>query len=149
MGELKARMQREATAALKSGDKMRLSTLRLLSASVKNREVELQHELSDEEFVEVATREAKKRREAIEAYEKADRQDRAESERQELSVLNEYLPASLDDSEIDALIDQAVIETGASGPGDMGKVMSRVMAEAKGRADGRTVQEKVRARLGS
>ena len=145
---LKDRLSEETTAALRAGEKIRLSTLRLLSAAVKNREVELRHPLDDDEFVEVATREAKRRREAIEAYEKADREDRAATEREELGVLEEYLPAGLTDQEVDALIDQAIARTGAAGPGDMGKVMSSVMAEAKGRADGRAVQARVRSRLG-
>lgn len=145
---LKDRLSEETTAALRAGEKIRLSTLRLLSAAVKNREVELRHPLDDDEFVEVATREAKRRREAIEAYENAGREDRAGTEREELGVLEEYLPAGLTDQEVDALIDQAIARTGAAGPGDMGKVMSSVMAEAKGRADGRAVQARVRNRLG-
>lgn len=145
---LKDRLSEETTAALRAGEKIRLSTLRLLSAAVKNREVELRHPLDDDEFVEVATREAKRRREAIEAYENAGREDRAGTEREELGVLEEYLPAGLTDQEVDALIDQAIARTGAAGPGDMGKVMSSVMAEAKGRADGRAVQARVRSRLG-
>jgi uncharacterized protein YqeY len=146
---LKDRLAEESRAALKAGEKVRLSTLRLLAASVKNREVELRHPLDDEEFVEAATREAKRRREAIEAYESAGREDRAAVEREELAVLETYLPAALTDGEVDALIDDAVAETGAVGPGDMGKVMSAVMAAAKGRADGRAVQARVRGRLGA
>jgi uncharacterized protein YqeY len=116
---------------------------------VKNREVELGHPLSDDEFQEIARREVKRRREAIEAYEAAGRQDRAGQEREEQTVLDAYLPAGLTDAEVEALIDLAVAETGASGPGDLGKVMGLVMSRAKGRADGRSVQEQVRRRLGS
>jgi uncharacterized protein len=145
---LKERLAEETTAALRAGQKVRLSTLRLLSAAVKNREVELLHPLDDEEFVEVATREAKRRREAIEAYENAGRDDRAATEREELAVLQEYLPAGLTDQEVDALIDDAIAQTGAAGPGDMGKVMGAVMAQAKGRVDGRVVQTRVKSRLG-
>jgi uncharacterized protein YqeY len=145
---LKDRLSEETTAALRAGEKVRLSTLRLLSAAVKNREVELRHPLDDDEFVEVATREAKRRREAIEAYGNAGREDRAATEREELGVLEEYLPAGLTDQEVDALIDEAIARTGAAGPGDMGKVMSSVMSEAKGRADGRAVQARVKSRLG-
>ena len=146
---LKERLAEESKAALKAGEKVRLSTLRLLAASVKNREVELRHPLDDDEFVEAATREAKRRREAIEAYESAGREDRAAVEREELAVLQTYLPAALTDVEVDALIDEAVAETGAIGPGDVGKVMSAFMAAAKGRADGRAVQARVRSRLGA
>ena len=146
---LKERLAEESKAALKAGEKVRLSTLRLLAASVKNREVELLHPLDDDEFVETATREAKRRREAIEAYENAGREDRAAVEREELAVLQTYLPAALTDEEVDALLDEAIAETGAIGPGDVGKVMSAVMAAAKGRADGRAVQARVRSRLGA
>ena len=146
---LKERLAEESKAALKAGEKVRLSTLRLLAASVKNREVELLHPLDDDEFVETATREAKRRREAIEAYENAGREDRAAVEREELAVLQTYLPAALTDEEVDALLDEAIAETGAIGPGDVGKVMSAVMATAKGRADGRAVQARVRSRLGA
>src|SRR2546423_13975447 len=145
---MKRRLSEESRAALKAGEKVRRSALQLLSAAVKNREVELLHPLDDEEFVEVATREAKRRREAIEAYEKAGREDRAATEREELEVLQAYLPAQLTDAEVEAMIDEAIAETGAAGPGDMGKVMSAVMSKAKGRVDGRAVQPKVRSRLG-
>jgi uncharacterized protein YqeY len=145
---MKERLAEETKDALRSGQKLRLSTLRLLSAAVKNREVEVRHALDDDEFVEVAGQEAKRRRDAIEAYEKAGREDRAATEREELGVLQAYLPAALSDREIDALVDRAIGETGASGPGDMGKVMGVVMAQAKGRADGRAVQARVRDRLG-
>jgi uncharacterized protein YqeY len=146
---LKERLSRELLEAMKARQKLRVSALRLLSASVKNREVELGHPLSDDEFQEIARREVKRRREAIEAYEAAGRQDRAGQEREEQTVLDAYLPAGLTGAEVEALIDLAVAETGASGPGDLGKVMGLVMSRAKGRADGRSVQEQVRRRLGS
>lgn len=147
MTTLKERLAVEMREAMKARQAVRLSALRLLSASVKNREVELRHPLSDQEFVEVAVREVKRRREAIEAYESAGREDRAEVEREEQRVLEAYLPAALGDEEVDAIIEEAVAATGAAGPGDMGKVMGQVMAKARGRVDGRAVQEKVRARL--
>lgn len=147
MTTLKERLAAEMREAMKARQAVRLSALRLLSASVKNREVELRHPLSDVEFVDVATREVKRRREAIEAYESAGREDRAEREREEQGVLEAYLPAALTDEEVDAIIDEALAATGAAGPGDVGKVMGQVMARARGRADGKAVQEKVRARL--
>ena len=94
-GSLKDRLAGEMRAAMKERDAVRLGALRLLTAAVKNREVELRHELSDEEFVEVATREVKRRREAIEAYQSAGREDRAATEREEQRVLESYLPAAL------------------------------------------------------
>jgi uncharacterized protein YqeY len=144
---LKDRLATEMREAMKARQAVRLSALRLLSASVKNREVELRHPLNDEEFVEVAVREVKRRREAVEAYESARREDRAERELEEQRVLEAYLPAALTDEELDALIDEAIAATGAAVPGDMGKVMGRVMGKARGRVDGKAVQGKVRARL--
>ncbi len=148
VAELKERITGEMRAALKAGQKVRLSTLRLLSASIKNREVELRRELTDDEVVDVAGREVRRRHEAIEAYERAARPDRAAVEREELEVLQAYVPAPLTEEELDVLVEDALARTGASGMADFGRVMGDVMAQAKGRADGRTVQSKVRARLG-
>lgn len=145
---LKSRLAAEMREALKAGEKIRLGALRLLAASVKNREVELLHELSDEEFVEVAHREVKRRREAAEAYAAAGREDRAEQEREEQRVLEAYLPAGLSADEVHALVDEAIAATGAASPGDMGRVMGFVMGRARGRVDGREVQTMVRERLG-
>ena len=138
----------EIRAALKAGEKTRLGALRLLSAAVKNREVELRRPLSEEEFAEVVTREAKRRTEAIQAYQAAGRDDRAALELEERGVLEAYLPPPLSDHEVDALIEEGVASTGAAGSRDLGKVMSYVMARAKGRVDGRVVQQRVARRLG-
>lgn len=146
---LKERLSEESKDALRSGEKVRLATLRLLSAAVKNKEVELGHELDDEEFVVVAQKEAKQRRESIEAYDKGGRQDLVAREREELEILSTYVPEAMSDNDLDAIVEETVTEVGATGPGDMGKVMGAVMAKVKGRADGREVQAKVRARLGS
>ena len=146
---LKQRLSEESKDALRGGQKVRLGTLRLLAAAVKNKEVEVGHELDDEEFVQVAQKEAKQRRESIEAYEKGGRDDLVAREREELEVLSDYVPAGLTDDQLDAIVEETVAAVGASGPGDMGKVMGAVMAKVKGRADGRQVQERVRARLGS
>jgi uncharacterized protein YqeY len=133
--------------AMKAREKVRLSALRLLSAAVKNREVELRRELSDDEFVEVATREVKRRKEAVAAYDSAGRPDRAAVEREEQEILEAYLPEGLSQEEVKAMIEEAVAATGASGPGDMGAVMGVVMGRAKGRVDGKAVQQLVRDRL--
>jgi uncharacterized protein YqeY len=147
MASLKERLATEMRQALKSGEKVRLGALRLLATAVRYREVEVHHELSDEEFVEVANREIKRRIEAIDAYETGGRPERAAIEREEMATLVTYVPAALGDDEVDALVTDAIAETGASVPGDMGRVMSLVMSRAKGRADGRAVQAKVRGRL--
>jgi uncharacterized protein YqeY len=147
MASPKGRLTTEMQQALRAGDRVRLGALRLLLASVKNREIELRRDLTDDEFVEVATKEIKRRVEAIEAYERAGREDRAAVEREEMAVLQAYVPPALTDEELDALIGEAIEATGASGPGDLGRVMGIVMGRTKGRADGRVVQERVRARL--
>ncbi len=150
MGEstLKATVQREMHEALKAGDKIRLGALRMLSAAITNREKEVRHELSDDEVREVALREVKRRTESIEAFEKGGRADLVQKETTEREVLSAYAPVPLSDAEVDALIDEAIATTGASGPGDMGKVMGLVMGKAKGKVDGTAVQARVRARLG-
>jgi uncharacterized protein YqeY len=146
--DLKERLADEIRTALKAGAKVRLSALRLLAASVKNREVELRHPLSDEEFQEVAVRESRRRDEAIEAYEAAGRQELVAREREEREALAPYLPDQLSEEDVDALIDEAVATTGASSPKEMGKVMGFVMGRAKGKVDSASVQQKVRERLG-
>ena len=150
MGEstLKARVRREMHEALKAGDKIRLGALRMLSAAITNREKEVLHELSDDEVREMAVREVKRRNESIEAFEKGGRADLVEKETAEREVLNAYAPVPLSDAEVDALIDEALAATGASGPQELGKVMGFVMGKAKGKVDGSAVQAKVRARLG-
>jgi hypothetical protein len=145
---LKAKVQREMHEALKAGDKIRLGALRMLSASITNREKEVRHELSDDEVREVAVREVKRRTESIEAFEKGGRADLVQKETTERDVLNAYAPVPLSDAEVDALIDEALAATGASGLGDVGKVMGFVMGKAKGKVDGTSVQARVRARLG-
>ena len=144
---LKARVAEEMKDALKSGQKVRLGALRLLSASVKNREVELRRELTDEEFLEVVAREVKRRNEAIEMYEKGRRPELVEKETEEREVLQVYLPQQLTAEETDALVDEAIAATGATSMGDLGKVMGFVMGRARGRVDGSQVQAKVKDRL--
>jgi uncharacterized protein YqeY len=148
VADLKQRLSQEMKESLKAGEKVRLSALRLLSAAVKNREVELRRDVSDEEFLEVVAREVKRRKEAAEAYEKGNRQDLVDREREEQAILEVYLPAGLSDPEVEALIDEAISATGASEPGELGKVMAHVMAKAKGRVDGGKVNALVRSRLG-
>ena len=145
---LKARVQREMHEALKAGDKIRLGALRMLSAAITNREKEVLHALSDDEVREMAVREVKRRNESIEAFEKGGRADLVEKETAEREVLNAYAPVPLSEAEVDALIDEALAATGASGLQEMGKVMGFVMGKAKGKVDGSAVQAKVRARLG-
>src|SRR5262245_66463696 len=135
------------TAALRAGDKVRLGALRMLAASITNREKEVLHDLSDEEVREVAGREVKRRTESIEAFEAAGRTELAEKERAEREVLQAFAPEQLSEAEVDALIEQAIADTGATSPKEIGKVMGAVMSQAKGKVDGAVVQRKVGERL--
>jgi uncharacterized protein len=144
---LKAQVHEQMTAALRAGDKVRLGALRMLAASITNREKEVLHELSDEEVREVAGKEVKRRTESIEAFASAGRTELAEKERAEREILEPYAPEQLADAEVDAMIDGAISATGAASMQDMGRVMGAVMASAKGRVDGSVVQRKVRERL--
>jgi uncharacterized protein len=146
---LKAQVHEQMTAALRVGDKVRLGALRMLAASITNREKEVLHELSDEEVREVAAKEVKRRSESIEAFQSAGRTELAEKELAERDVLEPFAPEQLADAEVDALIDGAISATGATSMQDMGRVMGSVMASAKGRVDGSLVQRKVRDRLAS
>jgi uncharacterized protein YqeY len=145
---LRQRIRTEMTAALRAGDKIRLGTLRMLQAAVTNREKDVLHELTDDEVREVAGKEVKKRTESIEAFAAAGRTELVERERAEREILADFAPEQLSETQVDALIDEAIASTGASTPQEFGKVMGVVMGAVKGRADGAVVQAKVRARLG-
>jgi uncharacterized protein len=145
---LKQQAHEEMTAALRAGERVRLGALRMFVAAITNREKELRRELSDDEVREVAAKEVRKRLESIEAFESAGRLELAEKERAEREVLEPYAPAQLDETAVDAMIDEAIASTGATSVKEMGKVMGAVMGKAKGAVDGTVVQRKVRERLG-
>jgi hypothetical protein len=149
VNELKEQLRADMTDALRSRDQVRLRTLRMALASITNEEVSgsTVHELSDEDIVKVLTREAKKRREAADAYEAAGRADQAEAERAEGDVLAAYLPAQLSDEELASLVTAAIADTGAAGMPGMGKVMKAVTPQVAGRADGARVAAEVRRQL--
>ena len=146
---LREKIAEDMRSAMKARDQARVATLRMLMTSVKNVEVEKIHELSDDEVLEVVAREAKRRRESIEAFSKGGRADLVEKETAELGVLEAYLPARLTDDELAALVDKAIAETGASSPKQMGEVMKALMPQVRGRADGAQVSALVKARLGA
>ena len=149
MSDLKTSIQEDTKTALKAGDKVRVGTLRLLSAAIKNREIEMGNEATDDDVRDVAIKEAKRRRESIDAYRSAGREELAAAEEAELEILKPFLPEQLSEAELNALIDEAVASTGATSPKEMGKVMGAVMAKAKGKADGTVVQALVKAKLGA
>lgn len=133
--------------ALKSGDKNRVSVLRLLKSALKNKEIELMKPLSDEDCLAVISSQIKQRRDSIEQYTKAQRPDLAEKERQELDILLSYMPRQLTPEEIDEVIKSVIKELGAKGPQEIGRVMKAVMPRLKGAADGKLVNQRVRELL--
>jgi uncharacterized protein YqeY len=146
---LKERITSDMTAAMKSKEAGRLSTLRMVKAAVQNREIEKGGELSDEEMTKVLQSLVKQRRDSVEQYEKAGREELAEKERAEIVVIEEYLPRAATREEIERAVEEAVAETGASSLKEMGAVMKAALAKLAGRnADGRTVSEIVKAKLG-
>jgi hypothetical protein len=145
---LREKIGAEMRDAMKARDQARVGALRMLMAAVKNAEVELRHELSDEEVLGVVTKEAKRRKESIEAFEKGGRDDLVAKESAELAVLEAYLPEQLGEEELARLVDEAIAETGASEQKDMGRVMKALMPKVKGRADGTAVSTLVKSRLG-
>ncbi|WP_142261166.1 GatB/YqeY domain-containing protein [Thermopolyspora flexuosa] len=149
MSSLKDKLKADLSAAMKNRDEVRTRTIRLALAAISTEEVagKAARELSDEEIVKVLTKEAKKRREAAEAFANAGRQDRAEAELAEKAVLEEYLPAQLTDEELNRLVEEAIAETGAEGPRAMGQVMKVLNPKVAGRAEGSRVAAAVRARL--
>jgi uncharacterized protein YqeY len=146
--DLREEITKEIASAVKAGDKLRLSTLRLLLAAVKNKEIELRKELSDEGVHKVASTLSRQRRDSIEQFKKGGRFDLADKEEEELEILKAFMPPQLSTDEIMEIVKKAVSETGATGVKDMGKVMKAVMAELKGKAEGKTVQQVVKEFLG-
>jgi hypothetical protein len=133
--------------AMKAHDEIRLSTLRMLSSALNYEKIAKQHELSDDEEIVVVRKEAKKRKDAIEAYTKANAPDRAQKEASELEILVEYLPAEMPDGDLEKLVVEAIAQTGATQMSDMGKVIGIVMGKAGGKADGSRVSMMVKAKL--
>jgi uncharacterized protein YqeY len=149
---LGTRIEQDYVVAYKAKDSLRLSVLRLLKTAAKNMLVELKRpggELADAELCAVLVKQAKQRQDSIEQFRAASRHDLADKEEAELRILQEYLPKPLDPEELDAAISAAMVETGASAPKDMGRVMQKLTTEYAGRVDGKSLSALVRARLTS
>ena len=149
MSQLKQKLQSDLNNAIKSRNTIVAETVRMLLAAITNEEVagKEKKELSDAEVITVLTREAKKRREAAEAFEQGGRADKAAAERAEGEVIATYLPEQLSEAELNQLISETIAAVGASGPGDMGKVMGALKSKVAGKADGATVSNLVKAAL--
>ena len=146
---LKEKLQNDLTEAMRARDEVRSSTIRMVLTAIKNEEVSGKEarDLSDAEVITVLSREAKKRREAAEAFEQAGAADRAANEKVEGVIIAEYLPAQLSESEIKEMIAAAIAESGATGPQQMGQVMKLIQPKIAGRADGGIVSSLVKAAL--
>ena len=144
---LKAQIQSDMKTAMKAGDKARLGVIRLILAAIKQREVDERIELDDSQVLAVLDKMLKQRRDSIEQYSAAGRQDLADSERFEVDTILGYLPAALSEPEIDALVTSAIGETGAAAMSDMGKVMAILRPQVQGRADMGAVSALVKRRL--
>lgn len=147
MSELKARITEDMKNAMRAKEAARLSAIRLLLAAIKQREVDERKELTDADIVAVVDKMMKQRRDSIAQYEVAKRQDLVDAERFELTLLQEYMPQGLSETEIAQAIADAIAESGAGGPQDMGKVMGLLKPRLAGRADMSAVSQQVKARL--
>jgi uncharacterized protein YqeY len=146
MGQLTEKIRADLTAAMKAQDKDRLPTIRLIQSAMKNEQINLGHELSDEEAMSVIRKAVKQRQDSVEQYTKGNRPELAAREQAEIEILKTYLPPELSDDEIESGIREIIASTGAQSKKDMGKVMKEATARYKGLADGKKISEIV-ARL--
>jgi uncharacterized protein len=146
MGKLTEQIRADLTESMKARDAERTSTLRMLQASLKNEQINVGHELSDEEAMTVIRKAVKQRLDSIDQFTKANRLEMAAKEQSEMNLLKTYLPAELSDAELESGLREIVASTGAASKKDLGKVMKEATARFKGRADGKKIQEIV-ARL--
>lgn len=144
---MKTRLADDLKQAMRDRDVLRRNVIRYLRSEVRNQEIRDQKDLDDAGVIQVLSRQAQQRRDSIEAYRDADRQDLVDKEEGELSVILFYLPQQMTTEEITALVQQVVAEVGASGPADMGKVMGAIMPQVRGKAEGREVNAIVQQTL--
>ena len=144
---MKTRLDDDLKQAMRDRDAPRRDVIRLLRSAIRNEEIRVQKDLDDDAVVQVLSRQAQQRRDSIEAFTQGNREDLADQERAELEIIMGYMPQQLSRDEIEDLVARTIAEVGASGPGDMGKVMSVIMPQVRGRAEGREVSAAVMARL--
>ncbi len=138
---LKEKLTEDLKQALKGGDKLRRSVIRLIMAAIKNAEIARQADLTDPDILGIIAKEVKQRRESIEAFKQGNRLDLVAQEEAEMAVLEAYLPQQMTRDEIVAEVRRVIAEVGAQGPGDKSKVMPKLMPQLKGRADGREIND--------
>lgn len=144
---LSERLNEDMKQAMKSQDKFKLSTIRMIRATIKNLEIDLKRTLNDNEVLDILSREIKQRKDALQEFEKAGREDLASNVKAEAEIIAGYLPEQLTEEEIKVIVQQTIQETGASSKADIGKVMSALMPKVKGRADGKLVNQAVQQQL--
>ncbi|GGG10717.1 GatB/YqeY domain-containing protein [Paenibacillus abyssi] len=140
---LSERLNDDMKQAMKSQDKFKLSTIRMVRAAIKNQEIDLKRPLDDNEVLEILSREIKQRKDSLQEFEKAGREDLATNVAAEIDIISVYLPQQLTEEEIKVIVQQTIQESGASSKAEMGKVMSALMPKVKGRADGKLVNQLV------
>lgn len=148
MSEILDRIKEDIKAAMRARDTEALSTLRMVHSSIKNKAIDSQRELSDDDVIQVLAKEAKKRRQSAEAFEEGDRPEMAEKERAEYELIHKYLPEPLSDEEVEGIIDEVIASTGAESRREMGKVMGAVIPRIKGRYDASKIKDIVLDKLG-
>jgi len=140
---LSERLSDDMKQLMKSGDKFALTVVRMIRSAIKNVEIDSRKTLSDDEVLDILSREIKQRRDALQEFEKAGRDDLADQAKAEIDVIQRYMPQPLTDEELNAIVEETVREVGATSKSDMGKVMSAIMPKVKGRVDGKQVNAAV------
>ncbi|WP_261129540.1 GatB/YqeY domain-containing protein [Bacillus sp. Marseille-Q3570] len=141
------RLNQDMKQAMKNKEKQRLTVIRMVKSSLQNESIKLGHELNEEEELTVLSREVKQRKDSLQEFEKAGREDLVENLRQEIEILNEYLPEQLSEEEVNQLVKETIEQVGATSKQDMGKVMGAIMPKVKGKADGGLVNRLVQQNL--
>lgn len=143
------RLEQDMKQAMKDKDKFRLSVIRMIRSAIKNKEISEQRVPDEGEVLDILNREVKQRKDSLQDFEKAGREDLVEQVQKEIEVIMGYLPKQLSEEEVEALVKQTIQDVGASSKADMGKVMGALMPKIKGRADGKTVNQIVQKHLSS
>ncbi|ANS75161.1 aspartyl-tRNA amidotransferase [Paenibacillus yonginensis] len=144
---LSERLNEDMKQAMRNQEKFKLTTIRMVRATIKNLEIDLKRTLNDDEVLDILSREIKQRKDALQDFIKAGREDLADNVNAEIDIIARYLPEQLTEEEIKVIVQQTIQETGASSKADMGKVMSALMPKVKGRADGKLVNQAVQQLL--
>jgi uncharacterized protein len=145
---LSERLNEDMKQSMRNQDKFKLSVIRMVRSAIKNVEIDLKRTLDDNEVLDILSREVKQRRDSLQEFEKAGRNDLVDNLKQEIEIIADYMPQQLTEEEISVIVQQTIQETGASSKADMGKVMTALMPKVKGRADGKLVNQAVQKFLG-